>query len=146
MTGQAQQPAVARVWAWQRPGAQTAGEARTAVRAALAGWGIASVAGDVTVMVSELVTNACVHGAAPVELTLQLAQYSGGWALVCEVTDAGTGIPALTASWPGGEHGRGLAIVAALADAFGVRPLPRGKTVWFRVVLPAQPDSGAVAA
>src|SRR5260370_39558459 len=91
MTGQAQEPAVARVWAWQRPGAQTAGEARAAVRAALAGWGIAAVAGDVTVMVSELVTNACVHGAAPVELALRLASRSGGWALVCEVTDAGTG-------------------------------------------------------
>jgi anti-sigma regulatory factor (Ser/Thr protein kinase) len=145
MTSQAQ-TAVACVWAWQRPGAQTAGEARAAARTALAGWGIAAVAGDVTVMVSELVTNACEHGAAPVELALRLAIRRDGCALVGEVTDAGTGIPELTAAQPGGEHGRGLAIVAALAGAFGVRPLPRGKTVWFRVVLPGRPGSGTVAA
>lgn len=132
------------MWAWQRPGAQTAGEARAAVRAALAGWG-AAVTGDVTLMVSELVTNACVHGAAPVQLSLLLT-HRGGCALVCEVTDAGTGIPTLTTAEPGGEQGRGLAIVAALADAFGVRRLPRGKAVWFRIALPGRPRAGAVAA
>jgi Histidine kinase-like ATPase domain len=92
------------------------------------------------------VTNACVHGAAPVQLTLRLSSHGGGQAVVCEVTDAGAAIPAFTAGQLGSEHGRGLAIVVALADAFGVRPLLRGKTVWFRVALPRRPGIEAVAA
>jgi histidine kinase-like protein len=57
-----------------------------------------------------------------------------GWARV-EVFDAGTG------KWNGprdasddDEYGRGLAIVAALADKLGHDVRPDGQTVWAEVV------------
>jgi hypothetical protein len=46
---------------------------------------------------------------------------------------------------PGAEHGRGLAVVAALAGAYGTSPGPVGKTVWFRLPIPAQADGARVA-
>ncbi|SFL06767.1 hypothetical protein SAMN05216275_15115 [Streptosporangium canum] len=48
-----------------------------------------------------------------------------------EVTDRSAVWPALLSAGPDAEHGRGLAIVAAYADRWGVEPAPEGKTVWF---------------
>ena len=77
---------------------------------------------------SELVTNAIVHGAAPVQLILR---YQDG-----ETTDRGRRRRPRTSTnvrrradraEPGG---RGLHLVASLAKRWGTRPTPTGKTVW----------------
>ncbi len=127
-------------------GPEGAGAARIAARAALSEWGLADLAGDMALAASELAANACVHGAPPVELRLALEDRRSGQALVCEVSDAGAAMPGLTAAPPGAEHGRGLAVVTALAEAFGVRPHARGKTVWFRAGVPAPARGRQVAA
>ncbi|GIH68024.1 ATP-binding protein [Sphaerimonospora thailandensis] len=47
------------------------------------------------------------------------------------MTDHSTVWPAPLQADPDEEHGRGLAIVAAYTDRWGVDPAPEGKTVWF---------------
>ena len=87
------------------------------------------------VMVSELATNAIRHAATPFAVRVEVTPTE-----VClEVTDSGPGEPGLRAPAPRAPSGRGLRIVDALSDDWGVRPDPsgRGKTVWFSVSLPA---------
>ncbi|MGC5010424.1 ATP-binding protein [Streptosporangium sp. DT93] len=110
---------------------ETVGKARGLVRETLTVWDVPSVVENVTMVVSELVSNAILHGKAPV--TLALYQY--GRIVRGEVTDHGTAWPTPTPAGPDEEHGRGLAIVTAYADRWGVVPAqngdPDGKTVWF---------------
>lgn len=125
-----------------------AGSARALLRAALAEWtglGLApspQLADDAVVVVSELVTNAVVHAGTDVELTCRLEE-SG--ALVVEACDHhpsralrqdGTEAPYETP-----EYGRGLRLVATLAEAWGVTYRTGAKTVWAR--LPAEGSPGA---
>lgn len=83
----------------------------------------------VALLVSELATNALVHGAGDV----RVAVHEVGGSLRVEVADDGAGEPVLRDAGPDAEGGRGMALVAALADAWGVEPLPGGKTIWFEV-------------
>jgi anti-sigma regulatory factor (Ser/Thr protein kinase) len=90
---------------------------------------------DVELITAELVSNAIRHtpsGQDGGEFTLTV-RTEPGWARV-EVSDAGTG------EWNGprdasedDEYGRGLAIVAALADKFGHDVRAGGQTVWAEV-------------
>ncbi|MET7903945.1 ATP-binding protein [Streptomyces sp. NPDC005355] len=52
-----------------------------------------------------------------------------------EVSDPREGRPGIAEATPDDESGRGLAIVDALAEAWGVRERIVGKTVWARVGL-----------
>ncbi len=99
--------------------------ARRLVRTALAGWAD-QVRADTELVVSELVTNAMLHGEAPV--TVRVA--AGGKVRV-EVSDAGRATPILLQRSTEAMTGRGLAMVTALASSWGVDRLPGGgKTVW----------------
>jgi PAS domain S-box-containing protein len=80
-------------------------------------------------LVSEVVTNALVHSPSPIDIAMQ-ATADG---LLVEVADGSPHIPqprhyAATAS-----TGRGLALLERTADAWGVVPGLRGKTVWFQL-------------
>ncbi len=84
---------------------------------------------DVRLCVSELATNAVLHGVPPGrEFCLTLVV--DGPLLRIEVRDSGGGAPRVLRE--GGEEcgGRGLRLVAALADDFGVTVHTPGKTVW----------------
>ncbi|MEO3809648.1 ATP-binding protein [Sphaerisporangium sp. B11E5] len=104
--------------------------ARTQVKEVLSAWGLAELTDDVVLVVGELLGNAVCHGAPPVRVSL--------WAtprdFCVRVTDRGPEMPRRLHLGPEAVHGRGLAIVAALADECGVIPLPgqTGKTVWAR--------------
>jgi anti-sigma regulatory factor (Ser/Thr protein kinase) len=109
--------------------------ARSFAREVLTGWGLATALDDVALCVSELVTNAVVHGSEPV--TVRLSRLPGS-AVLCEVADGGPWVPRAYEHGPGAEQGRGLALVTVLASVFGARPGGchgecNGKTVWFRV-------------
>lgn len=52
-----------------------------------------------------------------------------------EVSDPGDGLPVIAEAAPDAESGRGLAIVDAFAEAWGVRERVVGKTVWARLRL-----------
>ncbi|MET9503974.1 ATP-binding protein [Streptomyces sp. NPDC006622] len=115
--------------------------ARQRVREALAGWGVtAQLADSVVLLANELVTNAVTHcrvSDAQVKVTLTLL----GAEVVLEVSDPDRDrLPRLHHSGPDEERGRGLALVAALADAWGCRQEPYAKCVWARL-LPVGADA-----
>ena len=94
-------------------------------------------------MLSELATNAVQHAATEFEVSVRVAP-DGGRVRV-EVSDGAAGYPTPQDPVPDAPHGRGLHIVRALADAWGIemrRDRP-GKTVWFSVALAAPCRSGA---
>lgn len=108
--------------------------ARDFVRAALAGWDgagdLQDLAESVTLLVSEVVTNAVVHASSDVEVLVRLTAD----AAVVEVTDTSDTAPAPRVAADEDTSGRGMALVDALARSWGVRPAPGGgKTVWFEV-------------
>ncbi|WP_181139122.1 SpoIIE family protein phosphatase [Streptomyces sp. Ru72] len=115
--------------------------ARAAARRRLREW---SVDGDdaftTELIVSELVANALRYGAPPYRLRLILDER-----LTSEVRDAGMSAPHLKHARQMDESGRGLFIVAGVADGWGVRLHDHGKTVWARQTLSetghAQPAS-----
>ncbi|MEU2659482.1 ATP-binding protein [Streptomyces sp. NPDC007325] len=83
-------------------------------------------------VVAELAANAVLHGGLRGrDFRLGLAWDAAAGVLRVEVTDArGDRLPAVVREGVG-EGGRGLALVAALADGWGVVPYPPGgKTVW----------------
>ncbi|MEV0300324.1 SpoIIE family protein phosphatase [Streptomyces prasinus] len=127
------------------------GAARALVRAALAEWTeqvlpgtehLTTRAGDDAVLIaSELVTNAVVHAGTEVRLSCRLEADTG--ALVIEVADRHPtrsprdGEPdAPPGEGPESpEYGRGLRLVAALSEAWGItyRPGAHTKSVWARI-------------
>lgn len=82
-------------------------------------------------LISELVTNAVVHGSGRPVLDIDVQPD----VLRVTVTDEATGTPRLLRDRPLlGESGRGLQLVEALAARWGThRRLPAGKSVWFEL-------------
>ncbi|ARQ70338.1 ATP-binding protein [Streptomyces marincola] len=117
--------------------------AREFTRAALHDWDwlpaaseeVRAAAEDMLLVVSELVTNACLHAGGPDELRIG----RGAKLLRVEVLDRGDGVPALrTARRPGRPGGHGMFIVQRLCLDWGVthEPGAEGKTVWAELAAP----------
>ncbi len=110
---------------------QTVAAARDFVRSTAADLGLGSRLDDVLLCVSELTTNALVHGVPPgrgYQLRLLLNAATPPQRLRVEVHDSGSGRPRVRE--PDGESGRGLLLVAALSDAWGVGGRDPGKVAW----------------
>lgn len=102
-------------------------------------WGCHDVIEDGLLVVSELVTNAVVHPGRRCELAIAAR---GGWLRV-EVRDPGSDGPEVQAADEGAEHGRGLVLVSALTEAWGVEPLAAGgKAVWAELRSGSEPVTG----
>ncbi|MEU2619902.1 SpoIIE family protein phosphatase [Streptomyces sp. NPDC007157] len=127
------------------PGSPLApGSARALVRACLDEWtdcGLLEpgqrVAEDAMVVVSELVTNAVVHAGTDIEVDWWLEEARQETAFVVEVTDhhpsrAPRDHPGET-PYETPEYGRGLRLVASLAESWGVTYRVGAKTVWARL-------------
>ncbi len=83
----------------------------------------------VVLLTSEAVTNAFVHGRSDARLTVTIV---GNWVLV-EVGDDNSRHPRPVDVDDEALDGRGLLLVSGLANKWGVRDEPIGKTVWFEV-------------
>ncbi|MDX6228290.1 MAG: hypothetical protein QOI76_1680 [Frankiales bacterium] len=87
-------------------------------------------------LVSELVTNAVLHARTDIGLAVQVRSA----VLRVEVSDASARVPSPRHYAPTAATGRGLALVEALSDEFGMRVTDVGKIVWFTLSLDlAQP-------
>jgi hypothetical protein len=133
-------------------GLTSARHARSAVRQALAAWGMSHFSDDAELLASELVANAAEYGdGTPISLALRRHAGPGGQpGFTCEVTDTSAAMPRPADPAPDAERGRGLAIVAAMAHSSGVRTTQDGKTTWFTLALTArahqidhEPEAGA---
>jgi serine phosphatase RsbU (regulator of sigma subunit)/anti-sigma regulatory factor (Ser/Thr protein kinase) len=104
--------------------------ARSVALDTLRAWHEPETLADVAeLVVSELVTNALRYGAG--QVTLQLSRHDDG--VVVEVYDEGVGTPRRRRAAADEEGGRGLLLVASVADAWGVRTRGGGKVVWCRL-------------
>lgn len=118
---------------------ETVSEARRFVSATLDGWG--ADADAATLLTSELATNAVIHARSVYTVTIE--RYDG---------QVRIGVVDRSPSQAHRRHysstsatGRGLAMVAELATAWGVDVVPDGgKCVWFE--LPLEPPEAAAAA
>lgn len=103
---------------------------RHLVREQLRTWQLPDAEEVTLLLVSELVTNALLHGRPPLELRVARHDHS----VRVEVHDAaGNQPPSLEFPPLDAPHGRGIEIVAALSSRWGSAPSPRGKFVWFEV-------------
>ncbi|MFC7407210.1 SpoIIE family protein phosphatase [Georgenia alba] len=101
--------------------------ARHEVRQACEEWGV-NDAGAAELVVSELVSNAVIHGRPPVGLRL----HAPGEGLRIEVEDGNPAPPVTREQNAARVGGYGMHIVDRLAH-WGWRPTPHGKVVWARV-------------
>jgi anti-sigma regulatory factor (Ser/Thr protein kinase) len=83
----------------------------------------------VSVIVSELATNAILHAGTDFAVQVEITPER----ICVEVSDSGGGQPRVRYTSPRSLSGRGLRIVESLSDDWGVtaHPRQRGKTVWF---------------
>jgi anti-sigma regulatory factor (Ser/Thr protein kinase) len=107
--------------------------ARHWLRRACRAWGCTDLAPDAELLVDELTTNAVLHAGTGCRVEAEFDDP----ALWVGVDDGMSGdlswaVPAVAA-----ERGRGLMIVDALANAWGVAPTPTGKSVWFALWSPS---------
>jgi hypothetical protein len=99
--------------------------ARALAAGQLAAWGLEQHAPMTELIVSELATNAVRYGRPPIRLRLIRDR-----SLVCEVSDTCDTAPHLRHATSADEGGRGLFMVAQLAEDWGTRYTPTGKTIW----------------
>jgi DNA-binding NarL/FixJ family response regulator len=109
----------------------SARSARQLASAAVSAWGRQEVEDAVTLLISELVTNAVRHARSVVEVVIRLLPER----VRVEVRDNSPDPPQPREADAEDESGRGLILVDALAHAWGVEAREDGKSVWFEVLL-----------
>jgi anti-anti-sigma regulatory factor/anti-sigma regulatory factor (Ser/Thr protein kinase) len=104
--------------------------ARAAVARSCRDWSLESHREHAELIVSELVSNAVRHAAAPFQLLLAVR----GDYLHLAVHDASPRLPVPPATTPGqpstADHGWGLRLISAFASSWGSLPTANGKVVW----------------
>ncbi|MFE7215931.1 SpoIIE family protein phosphatase [Streptomyces sp. NPDC001698] len=123
-----------RVASWHVPADPSAVRVvRDDVSDRLSQWNLDELAFTTELIVSELVTNAIRHAQGPINLRLIHER-----TLICEVSDGGHTSPHLRRARSTDEGGRGLFLVAQLAQRWGTRYTGSGKTIWTEQPLPAE--------
>ncbi|MFH9349609.1 SpoIIE family protein phosphatase [Kitasatospora sp. NPDC017646] len=98
----------------------------------LTAWDLEELTFTTELILSELVTNAIRYGTEPIRVRM-LRDTS----LVCEVSDGSSTAPHLRYADTTDEGGRGLFLVAQLAERWGTRYTARGKVIWAQQPLAA---------
>jgi len=107
--------------------------ARRFLGTVLGGWGAQHEVVDRSqLMVSELVSNAVLHGSGPVELSVtETDPHQGVYRI--EVSNSGNGVPAMRRAETHELSGRGLQLVDSLARRWGSHNIDGHTRVWFDV-------------
>ncbi|MFJ9619278.1 SpoIIE family protein phosphatase [Streptomyces noursei] len=115
-----------RIAEWDLPSDPSAvAGARAEVTRQLTGWGLDEQAFTTELILSELITNAIRHAPGPIKVRLLYDR-----TLICEVTDTSSTSPHLRYAADEDEGGRGLFLIAQLAERWGTRYFARGKVIW----------------
>ncbi len=112
---------------------------RRAVSGVVAQWSVRpALADEACLVVSELVTNALVHGRSDAHLRLM----HHGPCLRVEVADEDTRLPVVAAPDPQSLSGRGLLLIASLVTTRGAERTADGKVVWAEFDVSDRRDHG----
>ena len=111
-------------------------QARAALREVLRGTAFAGRLDDGELAISELVTNAVLHGREPITVRISVTQ---GCVRV-EVHDGSAISPSFSMLDPTAVTGRGLMLISAASDKWGVEPAQNGKQVWFELHADGVPE------
>ncbi|MPZ72990.1 MAG: ATP-binding protein [Nitriliruptorales bacterium] len=111
------------------PDTESPRRARRFVRDALLDDQVDTTLDVVTLLVSEVVTNAVLHARSDVTVRVR----NDGRIVRVEVTDKSPAPPVQQYLSREATTGRGMVLVEALADAWGTNPGSDGKTVWFEL-------------
>jgi anti-sigma regulatory factor (Ser/Thr protein kinase) len=103
--------------------------ARSFVSRSLTDWECDRLIETVTLLTSELVTNAIVHARGPVSVRMTVTER----VLRVEVNDHSRQLPRRRSPGPDDEVGRGMVVVEELAQQWGTEEAGDGKVVWFEV-------------
>lgn len=109
----------------------SARQARRFVADTLAQWGDERYVDAASLLVSELVTNAVVHAGSAVDVIV--GQQGMHATLRIEVHDSSIRAPRMGSFDLDSVSGRGLALVEAMSDRWGVENGNAGKSVWFEL-------------
>lgn len=122
-----------RIACWEVPTDPAAvGAVRNSATDQLAAWGLDELAFTTELILSELVTNAIRYATGPIDVRLLLDR-----SLICEVGDSSNTSPHLRYAATTDEGGRGLFLVAQIAERWGTRYTQAGKIIWAEQRLPA---------
>ena len=89
-------------------------------------WGFHRLVDDVLLVVSELATNAVIHARS--DFIVSLSSHDD--AVRVSVRDSSLALPVLRNPPPTSVSGRGLILVASIAQRWGIEPVSDGKVVW----------------
>jgi anti-sigma regulatory factor (Ser/Thr protein kinase)/PAS domain-containing protein len=118
---------------WDVPSDPAAvGEVRAKVLRKLSQWDLDEVGFTTELILSELITNAIRYTHGPIQVRLLRDR-----TLICEVSDSSSTSPHLRYAASTDEGGRGLFLVAQLADRWGTRYTEAGKVIWTEQALPS---------
>jgi len=110
---------------------QAPATARAFLRGAACSTHQAQVLDEAELLVSELATNAVLHGAPPIIVRVEC---DGSDGLRVSVTDGNPQPPIPRVPGHDDATGRGIRLVDAISDRWGVHPHPgEGKEVWFQL-------------
>ncbi|MFB7273930.1 ATP-binding protein [Streptomyces sp. NPDC056244] len=111
--------------------------ARMELRKALADWGLSALEDSAVLILSELFSNASLHARVTPEQVIETHYFRSSGGLRIEVHDGSPDRPQPRTPDPEASDGRGLLLVEALADEWGVadRAGP-GKMVWASLSVP----------
>jgi len=85
---------------------------------------------DAMLLVTELVTNAVLHGEPPLTVAVECREL----ALEIRVRDSGADLPLIRTTSVEDESGRGMLLLSSVAADWGVERMPAGgKEVWFQL-------------
>ncbi|MFJ5274935.1 SpoIIE family protein phosphatase [Streptomyces sp. NPDC088358] len=120
------------VASWQFPSVPAVvSRARTLAARQLTQWGLEHLAESTELIVSELFTNALIHGNGECNsdhtIGLRLIRHT---MLTCEVSDASHSHPLVRQAHTTDENGRGLFLITQLSRRWGTRHIPDGKIIW----------------